>query len=162
MFLYDGQQFALEIIRRYTRSVFSIARREDRSFRILRIFPPFGNRIGGNREGKKKRRKIKYFFIEAGGEEEEEEGLLRGKSVARSAANPASAKRYRIFASFCGSGKKGGKICARCRKKKKGKKNSRDSRSEETLSPPGRAGAEMDEKPRSDVQQKLRVVAGRQ
>ena len=96
--------------------------------------------------------------------------MLRGKSVARSAANPASAKRYRIFASFCGSGKKGGKICAgsRKKKKKKGKKIREIAGDAAAALSAGveagvRAGrAEMDEKPRSDVQQKLRVVAGRQ
>lgn len=38
---------------------------------------------------------------------EREEGMeTRTKSAERSAANPDSAKRYRIFAPFCGSGKR--------------------------------------------------------
>jgi len=47
----------------------------------------------------------------------------RTKSAERSAANPGSAKRYRIFAPFCGSGKRAEKNRRSTRgKKKKGKK----------------------------------------
>lgn len=54
-----------------------------------------------------------------GGREGEEKGMeARTKSAERSAANPGSAKRYRIFAPFCGSGKRAEKN--RCSREKIG------------------------------------------
>ena len=108
--IYPGNNSSL-----HTRSVFFAKQKE-----IVHL----EDRIEENELKKKEKKETKnqIFFHRGWRWRGEEEGLLRGKSVARSAANPASAKRYRIFASFCGSGKKGGKICAGSRKKKKKKK----------------------------------------
>lgn len=70
----------------------------------------------------------------------------RTKSAERSAANPGSAKRYRIFAPFCGSGKRAEKN--RRSREKIGRRSQagRKNRADE-----GAGEREVDEQARSEV-----------